>query len=166
MLQFCSIVFVKPRGRRAKGEGKVIQLGRVVADFIKVSQDETLTVISPLADRTSLNKRSIYILANHISTTHQSIPLLDIIDRIDTGIKVPHDDEDLNPGQQVFCKELVNCLLHFLNIRATAGAPHKVSCPELTGISQCFSNVPLPASRKIIGITDVAMVPQVTDSPL
>ena len=35
----------------------MIQLAREVADYIKVSQDETLAIICPLADSTPLNKR-------------------------------------------------------------------------------------------------------------
>ena len=98
--------------------------------------------------------------------THQSIPLLDIIDRMDTDIKIPHDDEDLNPEQQMCCEELINCLLHLLSIRTTAGALHKVFCPELTGIFQCTSNMFLPVSRNIIDIAKDNIVIQVTDIPL
>ena len=98
-----------------------------------------------------------------MTTTYQSIPLLDIIDRIDTGIKVPHDDEDLNPEQQVCCEELVNCLLHFLSITATARALHEMFSPEFTGIFQSLPNVFLPASRKIIDLAEVRKVIQVTD---
>ena len=98
--------------------------------------------------------------------TYQGIPLLDIIDRMDTDIKVPHDDEDLNPGKEVCCEELVNCLLHFLSVTVAAGAVHKVFCPELTGILQPISNVFLPSSRKIINIAENSKVIQVTDVPL
>ena len=98
--------------------------------------------------------------------TYQNIPLLDIIDRMDTSIKFPHDDEDLNPEWQAFCKESGNCLMHFPNIRATAGALHQVFCPELAGIFQGFPNVFLPASRNIIDIAQDNIVIQVTDVPL
>jgi hypothetical protein len=56
---FCSIVLVKPRGGRAQREGKMIYLGRGVANFIKVVQDEILAVavICPLAKKVPLNKR-------------------------------------------------------------------------------------------------------------
>ena len=98
--------------------------------------------------------------------THQNIPLLDIIDRMDTSIKVPHDDKNLNPEQQVFCEELFNCLLHFLSVRATSGALCKMLCPELAGIFQPISNIFLPSSRKIIDIAEVDIVIQITDIPL
>ena len=98
-----------------------------------------------------------------MSTTHQGIPLLDIIDRMDTGIKVPHNAEDLNPEQQVCCEELINCLLHFPSIRATAGALHQMFGPVLTGIFQSFPDVFLPASRKTIDLAEDSTIIQVTD---
>ena len=101
-----------------------------------------------------------------MSTTYQGIPLLDIIDRMDANIKIPCDDEDLNPGKEVCCKEHVKCLLYFLSITPTDRALGKVFCPELTGILQCISNVFLPSRRKITNITKNSIVIQVTDVPL
>ena len=112
----------------------MIYLGRRVTDCIKLFQDKTLAIICPLADSAALNKRWVYILVNNMSVTYQFIPLLDIIDRMDTGIKIPHDDENLNPEQQVCCKEPINCLSYLLSIRATTGTLHKVFCPELASI--------------------------------
>jgi len=74
------MVFVEPGGGRGKEESIIIYLGRGVADYIKVFQDKTLAIIYPLADKTSLNKRLISISVKEMSTTHQNIPLLDIID--------------------------------------------------------------------------------------
>ena len=85
---------------------------------------------------------------------------------MDTGIKVVHDNKHLNPEQQVYCEELLNCLLHLLSIGATAGALDKVFCPELTGIFQSFSNVFLPATRKITNTAEAGIIVQATDVPL
>jgi hypothetical protein len=57
--------------------------------------------------------------------------------------------EDLNPKEQVCCEELINCLVHFLNIMATAGNLCKVLCPELACIFQSIPNVFFQASREI-----------------
>ena len=101
-----------------------------------------------------------------MSTAHQSTPFLNIIDGMNTDIKVPHDDEDFNPEQQVCCEELVNCLVYLLRIRTTARALHKVFCPELASILQCISNIFLPATRKITDTAEISIVIQVTDVPL
>ena len=47
---------MEPGGGRGKGESK-IYLGRGAVDFLKVFQDKALTIISPVTDKTSLNKR-------------------------------------------------------------------------------------------------------------
>jgi len=47
---------LKPRGRRGKGEGRVVYLGRGLADYVKVFQDEALAIICPLADNILLKK--------------------------------------------------------------------------------------------------------------
>jgi hypothetical protein len=85
---------------------------------------------------------------------------------MNTDIKVSHDGENLNPKQQVCCKESVNCLLNFLGIRAIARALCEVFGPEATSILQCISNIFLPASRKIMDITKNSIFVQVTDVPL
>ena len=82
-----------------------------------------------------------------VPRTYQSIPLLNVIDGMHTDIKVLHDNKHLNPEEQVCCEELLNCLLHLVNTRATTGALDKVFCPELTGIPQSISNAFLPVSR-------------------
>ena len=74
-------------------------------------------------------------------TTHQCIPFLNTIEGIDTNIKVFHEAEDLNPKQQVYCKEFVNHIPYFLNIWATAWDVYEVICPELACISQCIPNI-------------------------
>ena len=127
-------------------------------------QDEVLTLICPLTDNAPLKERLVDASMN-MFTTYQGIPFLDIIHGMDTGIKVLHDDQDLNPRKEVCCEELVNCLFHFLSVVATAGAL-QVFCPEPTGIFQCIPNVFLPSSRKVINITEDSIVIQVTDIPL
>ena len=105
-------------------------------------------------------------LTHTIFKTYQRIiPLLNVIDGMHTHIKLLHDNESLNPEEQVLCEELLNCLLHFPRIRSTAGALDKVFCPEFTGILQCSSNVFLPESRKIINTAEVSIVIQATNVP-
>lgn len=52
------IVYMEPRGGRAKGEGVLIDLGRRVVDCAERFQEETLAVICPFTNHTCLyNKR-------------------------------------------------------------------------------------------------------------
>ena len=85
---------------------------------------------------------------------------------MNTDIKPPHDDEDLNPKEQACCEEFINCLIYLLNIMAVAGNLHKVLCPELACISQSIPNVLLLTSRDIPNLTEDGIVIQVTDIPL
>ena len=101
-----------------------------------------------------------------MSVTYQIVPFLDIIDGMDTDIKVPHDGEDLNPEWQMCCEELVDRLVYFPRIRATTRDLHKMFCPELTGILQSISNTLLPVSRHIAETAEITNAIKVTDVPL
>ena len=113
--------------------------GRVM-DYIKVFQDKMLTIICPFADQACLDKLSILALAEKLFTTYRNVPLFDVIDGINTSIKIPHHNKDFNPKEQVCCKELIDGLLDLLSIVVIVGGFDKVFCPELTSIPQSIPN--------------------------
>ena len=145
----------------------MIYKGRGVLDFVKVFQEKTIAIIHPLAGNPSLNNKYEHRLQYALNPqTHQCIPFANIIDGIDSNIKVFHQAEGLNPIWQFCCEEVVNCLVNSPNITAVARNLQQVSCPELTSISQSIPNVCLPASRKIFNFSKGNKVIQPTNVPL
>ena len=65
-------------------------------DYVKVFQDESLAVICPLAQNSCLNKHEQGSV-NSLYSTHQSIPLFNIIYRINPNTKIPCKCKDFNP---------------------------------------------------------------------
>jgi hypothetical protein len=99
----------------------VVYLGGGFADLVIVLQQKLLAVTGPFAGNSCLNKIEHRLtLTDTLHTTHQCIPLLDIIEGIDTNVKIPHNTEGLNPEQETGGEELVNCLMYFPNIRTTS----------------------------------------------
>ena len=114
----------------------MVNTGRRVVDCIKVFQEETLAIIHPLAGISSLNKCEYGLSGvDVLHITYQHIPMLYIIEGINTTIKVSHKAEGLNPKQKLCCEELVNCFIYFLNMKATAINLYEMLCPEVAGIS-------------------------------
>ena len=82
---------------------------------------------------------------------------------MNTSVKIPHHNEDLNPKEQVCCEELINCLLDLLSIRTTVGGIYEVPCPEATGIPQGIPNMGLLMSGEIFTSTEDSVVIQIAD---
>ena len=86
-----------------------------------------------------------------------------VIEGMDTDIKTPHHNKDLNPKEQVCCEELVNGLVHFLKIMATTRDLYKVFCPEPACISQSISNMFFFIGLDISNLTENSIIIQATD---
>ena len=120
----------------------MVNTGRGATDCIKVFQEEMLAIIYPLAGISSLDKCEYWFSGvDVLHITYQHIPMLYIIESINTAIKVSHEAEGLNPEQKMCCEELVNCLIYFLNTRTATRNLYKMLCPEVAGISQYIPNL-------------------------
>ena len=140
----------------------MIHLCRTVLDCIKTIQDELLAVSCPLAGNSCLNRHQHGLWPN-FCMTHQHIPLLYVMDSMNTNFKVSCEDQDLNPRQETSCKEVFNCPLHILSAITAARNLCKMVCPELTCIFQGIPNVGSPECGKILDITEDSMVIQLAD---
>jgi hypothetical protein len=68
-------------------------------DYIKEFQQKTLAIICPLAGNSCLKKCEYRFSVDALHKTYQGIPLLYIIEGMNTNTKVPYEAEDLNPKQ-------------------------------------------------------------------
>ena len=98
--------------------------------------------------------------------THQHVPLLYVMESMNTNLKISCKDQDLNPKQEASCKEVLNCLLHILSIITVAKNLCKVVCPELARIFQGIANVSSLEYWKILNLAEDSMVIQLADVPL
>ena len=98
--------------------------------------------------------------------THQFVPLLYIIESINTNVKVSHEDEDLNPKQKADCKEVINGLMYFLPTITDISDFYEMACPESACIFQGVSNIGSPECGKVLNLTEGSMVIQLADIPL
>ena len=76
---------------------QMVYLGRRVMNDIKVLQEKMLAVIHPLAGNSCLNRCEYKFSKWALHTTYQHIPLLDVIEGMNTNIKLSHEAEDFNP---------------------------------------------------------------------
>ena len=90
---------MKPGRGRAKWEGIMVYVRRRVMDDFKVFQEKTLAVVYPLAYISCLNKCEHRFLKWILYTTHRHVPFLDVVEGINSNIKLPHQAEDFNPKQ-------------------------------------------------------------------
>jgi len=86
--------------------------------------------------------------------THQHVPLLYIIESINTNLKVSCEDQNLNPVEKTSCKGVINCLVHFCNTITDVSDLCKVVCLEVACIFQGIPNVGSPDCEKILGVTE------------
>jgi len=75
----------------------MVYLGWRVGDCLKVYQEEALGVICPLARNPCLNKCKHRFSESILYITYQHIPLLYIIEGINSNTKVSYEAKDLNP---------------------------------------------------------------------
>jgi len=95
---------------------------------------------------------------------YQNTPLLDIIESINTNVKLSHEDQDLNPKQKTGWKELIYCPVCFLNTVLTT-RNLKMLCPEAACIFQGIPNIGSLLCFKVLDLTKDSMVVQVADVP-
>ena len=81
---------------------------------------------------------------------------------MNTSLEVSSEAEDLDPKQETGFKELVDRLVDFLDTKATAGSPRKVTRPEAARIPQPISNVGCPACLKILNLAERDIITQFT----
>jgi len=101
-----------------------------------------------------------------LDITHQCVPLLYVIESINTNVKASCEDENLNPIQKTRLEELVYGLVDFLNTMVTIRNFCKMLCPEVACIFQGIPNVGGPGCGKILDLTEDSIVIQVTDISL
>ena len=102
-------------------------------------------------------------MAHTVHTTHRCIPLLYVIEGMNTNVRTSSEAEDLDPKKQIRSEEFINRDAHFLGITAAAGDLHKVFCPESASVFQCVPDVGRPARRKISNLAEDRVVIQVAD---
>jgi len=141
----------------------MVYLGRGVADRVDVFQDETLTISCPIAAQACLNEVSGGALANKLFTTHRGVPLLNVVDSMNSGVKAPHDDEGFDPKEQARREELVDGIAHFLDVVATAGSPCEVLRPEFARVSQRIPDLCLGAGGEVFNFAEGDIVVQVAN---
>ena len=87
---------MEPRLGRGELDGVVVNVGRGVADCVEVQQDETLALVCPLARDSRLYTHEHRFL--QISyTTHRQIPLIYVVESINTDIEIFRKAEDFDP---------------------------------------------------------------------
>jgi len=78
----------------------VVYLRRAIMDDVKMLQQKLLAIIGPLARNSCLNKHKY---------REALVDSLDIIEGINTSVKLFHKAEDLNPKQKTGCEEFIDC---------------------------------------------------------
>ena len=66
--------------------------------------------------------------------THLHIPLVYILEGINSNVKVLQEAKDLNPKQEGCCEKFIDCLVYLLKAGAINRGLHKVACPEFASI--------------------------------